>query len=58
MKGKAEEELEQLQRQDISDPVEFSKWVASIVPFLKVDNTGSICGDYKLTLNKVVRQDE
>ncbi|KAJ8346839.1 hypothetical protein SKAU_G00282400 [Synaphobranchus kaupii] len=50
MKGKVEKELEHLQRLGIIEPVQFSKWAASIVPVLKDDKSARICGDYKLTV--------
>ena len=32
-------------------------WAAPIVPFTKQDDTIRICGDYKLTVNKVAKID-
>ena len=33
------------------------QWAAPVVPVLKSDNTIRVCGDYKLTANKVIKSD-
>lgn len=48
-----EQELERLLEEKIIQPVKFSDWAAPIVPVLKPDTIARICGDYKLTVNKV-----
>nr|XP_033495922.1 uncharacterized protein K02A2.6-like [Epinephelus lanceolatus] len=53
MKKKVEQELERLLQEKIIEPVKFSEWAAPIVPVLKPDTRARICGDYKLTVNKV-----
>ncbi|KAL3995729.1 protein phosphatase 1 regulatory subunit 15B [Sarotherodon galilaeus] len=53
MKKKVEQELERLLEEKIIQPVKFSEWAAPIVPILKPDSSARICGDYKLTVNKV-----
>ncbi|XP_023809022.1 uncharacterized protein K02A2.6-like [Oryzias latipes] len=53
MRHKVEQELERLLKEKIIEPVKFSDWAAPIVPILKPDGTVRICGDYKLTVNKV-----
>ena len=50
-----EQELERLERQDIITPVTFSDWAAPIVPVEKWDGSVRVCGDYKLTVNKVAK---
>ena len=55
MKEKIELELERLKSCGIISPVQFSDWAAPIVPVVKRDGTVRICGDYKLTINRVVR---
>lgn len=53
MKKKLEQELERLLQEKITEPVKFSEWAAPIVTVLKPDSRARICGDYKLTVNKV-----
>nr|XP_043895059.1 uncharacterized protein K02A2.6-like [Solea senegalensis] len=53
MKKKVEQELERLLEEKIIEPVKFSDWAAPIVPVLKPDSRVRICGDYKITVNKV-----
>ena len=53
LREKIEVELERLQKEGIIEPVLFSELAAPIVPVIKQDGTVIICGDYKLTVNKV-----
>ncbi|KAK3768858.1 hypothetical protein RRG08_041520 [Elysia crispata] len=52
-----EEELSCLQRDGIVEPVDHSDWATPIVPVRKRDGTVRICGDYKITVNKVCKGD-
>ena len=58
LKEKIEAELERLQEQGIIEPVQFSEWAAPIVPVIKGDGTVRICGDYKVTVNRVAKVDK
>ena len=58
LREKVEEELDRLQAKGIIEPVHFSSWAAPIVPVLKHDGRVRICGDYKLTVNRVAQQDQ
>ena len=49
---RTEKELERLVKDDIYEPILYSKWTAPIVPILKDDSTVRICGDYKQTINQ------
>ena len=40
-------EIDHLTKSGIIEPVEFSDWVAPIVPVVKTDGSIHICGDYK-----------
>ena len=57
MKEKVSKELTRLQEQGIIQPVSFSDWAAPIVPVLKSTGEVRICGDYKVTINKVAKVD-
>ena len=57
LKQKVEQELERLESQDVITPVPFSEWATPIVPVVKNDGTVRVCGDYKLTANKVSKTD-
>ena len=48
-----EHELERLENQGLTTPVQFSEWATPIVPVVKSDGIVRVCGDYKLTANKV-----
>lgn len=54
IRGRLDQELNSL---GIITPVEFSKWAASVVPVVKRDRNIQICGDYKLTVNRVAKVD-
>ena len=57
MKSRVDNELDKLEKQGIWKRVEYSRWAAHIVPVLKdskdIDGPVRICGDYKVTVNKV-----
>ena len=47
-----EKELERSVKDNIYEPIQYSKWAARIVPVLKVDGIVRICGDYKQIINQ------
>ena len=57
LKDRVDIELDKLESQGIWKRVEYSRWAAPIVPVLKnskvLDGPIRICGDYKVTVNKV-----
>ena len=57
LREKIELDLERLERAGTIQPVQYSEWATSIVPVLKTDGTVRVCGDYKLTVNKVSKLD-
>ena len=57
MKDKVAEELMRLKKEGVIEEVNNSEWATPIVPILKKDGTVRICGDYKITLNKVCKLD-
>ena len=58
MRAKVEAELDRLRREDVIKPVKYSEWAAPLVPVLKPDNTVRLCGDYKLTVNRVSKLEQ
>lgn len=52
---KVDEAIEKLVEQGIYVPVKHSRWATPIVPILKKNGKMRICGDYKGTLNPVVK---
>ena len=55
--GRIEQELTRLKESKIIERVEFVNWAATIVSVIKPDNTARICGDYKVTVNRVAKLD-
>lgn len=53
LRGKVKQELDRLERMGVIEAVTFSEWAAPIVPIVKQDSSIRICGDYKLTVNRV-----
>ena len=58
MKGRIEEELNQLVNLDILQPVQFSDSSTPVIPVLKPDNSVHLCGDYKVTLHPVLKLEQ
>ena len=54
IKEKVEDELSNMVKQNLISPVSHSNWAAPIVPIQKMFR---ICGDFKVTINKVYKPD-
>ncbi|XP_054256963.1 uncharacterized protein K02A2.6-like [Macrosteles quadrilineatus] len=54
---KVEKELERLETLGIITQVESSDWGTPIVPVVKPNGSVRICADYKVTLNKVIKDE-
>ena len=52
-----EKEILRLIDQRVITPVKFSEWEAPVVPVLKANGKIRLCGDYKVTINKVAQID-
>ena len=57
LREKIEQELDRLVETGTIEPVQFSEWATPIVPVPKTDGSVRICGDYKLTVNRVSKLD-
>ena len=57
IKEKVENELLSMVNQNIIVPVSHSDWAAPIVPIQKTNGDIRICGDFKVTVNKVSKPD-
>ena len=57
LREKIEQDLERIQKAGTIEPVQYSEWATPIVPVMKNDGTVRVCGDYKLTVNKVSKLD-
>ena len=55
LKAKVGTQLDRLVKQGIITLIQFSDWSAPIVPVVKKDGSIRVCGDYKLTANKLSR---
>ena len=51
-------EIDRLERSGIIKPVEFSDWASPIVSVVKPDGSMRLCGDYKVTINRVTKVDK
>ena len=58
MRKKAEEDLQRLKQDEVTEPVEYSDWAEPIIPVLKPNGQVCICGDYKVTVNKASKLDQ
>lgn len=50
-----EKEIDSLVGQGIYEPVEYSDWATPLVPVRKKDGSIRLCGDYRSTVNKVIK---
>ena len=57
IKDQLRRELDRLVQEGTLEPVEFSEWAAPMVPIVKEDKGLRICGDYKVTVNRVSKLD-
>lgn len=58
MRPRIEKELDRLQQEGIIQPVAHSDWATPIVPALKKNGDIRICGDYRVTVNPVLKVDQ
>ncbi|XP_033109865.1 uncharacterized protein K02A2.6-like isoform X2 [Anneissia japonica] len=58
MRDKVEKELDRLQKEGIISSVKHSDWASPIVPVQKKSGQVRICGDYKATINPVMKVEQ
>ena len=58
LRPKVEEELQRLEKEGVIKSVSHSKWASPIVPVVKKNGQVRLCGDYKLTINPVMKVDQ
>ena len=58
LKRTVQEELDMLVQTKVIEPVRYSVRASPIVPVLKADGKVRVCGDYKLTMNRVSRLEQ
>ena len=57
MRERVNDAIDQLERDGVIEAVRHSDWAAPIVPIVKSDGSIRLCGDYKVTVNKVAKPD-
>jgi len=57
MKSRIEAELERLESEGIIRKIVQNDWATPLVPVVKSSGKLRLCGDYKVTVNKVIKQD-
>ena len=55
LRSRVDQTLEKLVSDGILEVVLFSEWAAPIVRVVKRDSSIRVCGDYKLTINKLLK---
>lgn len=58
LRDKVEGELKKLQEKGVIYPVKHSEWAAPIVVVPKADKSVRLCGDYKVTVNRVISEEQ
>ncbi|XP_055918403.1 uncharacterized protein K02A2.6-like [Eupeodes corollae] len=57
LKDRIENELSRLENNGTIEKVEFSQWGTPIVPVVKKNGDIRLCADYKITINKAIKDD-
>ena len=51
-------ELDRLEAERVIEKFNYSEWAAPLVPVPKPDGRVRLCGDYKITINPVLEEDQ
>jgi hypothetical protein len=57
LKNKIENEIERLENLNIISKVDHSEWGTPVVPVVKPNGSIRLCADYKVTLNKIIKDE-
>jgi len=57
LRERVDKELQRLVDQDILEPVRYSNWATPVVVVNKANGDLRLCGDYKVTVNRVAKTD-
>ena len=57
LRDKVDKEIDHLVKEEVIQPVTHSDWAAPVVPVVKRDGSVRLCGDYKITVNKLAKFD-
>ena len=58
LRAKVDEEVDWLFKEDVLRPVEQSAWAAPVVVLRKGDGSIRLCGDYKVTINPFLKNNQ
>ena len=58
IRGAVEDELDRLEREGILENVTHSQWATPVVVVPKADGSVRLCGDFKVTINPLLRVDQ
>lgn len=58
LRPKVENELQRLENEGILSKVDWAEWATPIVPVVKGNGSVRICGDFKVTINPVLKADQ
>ena len=58
LRTKVEEKHQRLEKEGVMKSVSHSKWASPVVPVVKKNGQCRLCGDYKLTINPVMKVDQ
>ncbi|XP_046565949.1 uncharacterized protein K02A2.6-like [Haliotis rubra] len=58
LRQKVDDEIDRLVKENILEPIDCSEWATPIVPVVKKNGSVRLCGDFKVTLNPVLKRVE
>ncbi|XP_041989081.1 uncharacterized protein K02A2.6-like [Aricia agestis] len=58
LKDKVDKEIDRLSREGVITKIDHSDWGTPIVPVVKPNGSIRLCADYKVTLNKVIKDEQ